>query len=1015
MKFQPFKRGVFVLTALFFHLAARAQEETTDQEIRGVVYQLSNQADLPLPGASVSVVGESTGTVTDLDGKFILKVKGDDIQQKTLLISHVGMNTHTESIGNQSQLTIYLEPIITQLDQIVITSSYGTSKPKEEVVGSITTLSSKELAPEQPVATFDELLEGAAAGILVEVNPVLGGATAIDIRGQGSLTPLSTNSAGSSTQPLIIVDGVILSEEISLEGNNFFDRGFNSLSEDLLNPLAKIGIDNIESFSILKDAAAVGLYGADAANGVIIITTKSGIGRDFSLNASMQTGITTSFNRFKYLNGEQYQSVLNALYTNSGETNNVREWDGVDTNWFDLLNRNGSFWRYNVSGFGAIKNWRIRAGIGYQKTNEAQRENTFEKLNSLLSVDYSKDKFDLRFRIAPSLVVKNAPNTLYAYALPPTISLYDDKGSYTYIATYGNPVAVSRQNTAKTNTTALLSSLKLDYELTEEWNVSALVGLDLSFKDQDRFFSGLNGTGNFRDGTQGRRLIRDRDTQKWNWNSTITFNPTLSEAHHVDAIAGVELRGERVDFSFARGDGFDNFATIQPVSLAEEQDYETDYSTSTARSFFSQGNYNYKSKYFFLVNFRIDQSSVFGGDNNTAYNGGVGASWNVSREDFLKNSALIDFLRLRTSYGRTGNSRIGAYTAVGLFNVSNGPLGYQSEDQYATIDRDFAPNDNLGWEVNKKFNIGVDVDFLNQFSFIMDFFRDQIEDQIVARDVIAESGYNTARINGANMYNQGFEWSLIAHWVSKGAFSWRSSFNLTRIRNKVTSLTGLESDFSPSYLARSQIIGHSTSALWGFRFAGIDPATGRELFLVNGEVHDAEKLNDQFNNTDWEPIGDTQPDFYGGFNNTITFKGLTLNVIMSYSYGGDVLINRSFIDGYNDLAFRNTSLNIYYDAWQAQGDQAALPILVQGNPITHNSSKYVYDNSHIKLKSVSLSYRFPVEKLNLPVKTLDIGLNGSNLHYWFREKSPNGRNGVAELRNPYPEMRSFTLSINTTF
>ncbi|MCG8386977.1 MAG: SusC/RagA family TonB-linked outer membrane protein [Cytophagales bacterium] len=1012
---NSFALGLILSIVPLFHSKVEAQNQPASRKVKGVVYGLENNLALPLPGASISVTGESTGTVTDNDGKFVLTVPGEDIHKKELQISFIGMEPYTQRIGKLTEFAIYLEPSTTELDEIVVTSSYGTSRLKEEVVGSIAKVSTQDIAIEQPAVTFDELLEGQAAGVLVEVNPVLGGAASIDIRGQGSLTPLSANSLGTSTQPLIIIDGIILSEETGLEGNPFFDLGTGNLSEDILNPLAKVGVQDIESFSILKDAAAVGLYGADAANGVIIITTKQGKGGPIRFNASVQAGINTAFNRYESLSGEQYQQVLNEYYTNSGELNNVRDWNGVDTDWFNLLNRNGSFSRYNLSASGSVKNLRVRAGLGYQKTNEAQQENTFEKLNSSLKLNYGKGNFDVELFVAPSLVIKNSPNTLYAYAMRPTIPLYDNDGNYTFVETYGNPVAVSQQNKAEAKTMAVLSSLKLNYVISNSLSVSTLFGLDASYKDEDRFFSGLNGTGNFSDGTQGRRLVRDRDTRKWNWNGTLTYTPTLNGHHSFDALAGLELRGERVDFSYANGRGFDDFATPQPISLAEVQDEQSDHSTATARSFFAQANYDYGKRYFLLANFRVDQSSVFGGDNNTAINGGLGASWNISNERFLKSSNFVDFLSLRASYGRTGNSRIGTYAAVGLYDIGNTDFGYQSGSQNAGLNTSSPPNPNLGWEVNKKFNVGVDFHFLDKFQVTTEFFRDNIEDQIVTRDVIAESGYSTAKINGASMYNQGIEFSGRTNWFANEHFSWSSSFNFTRIENKVTSLSGLESDFSQASRARAQRVDFPTSTLWGFQFAGIDPATGRELFHVDGEIYDAAMLRDLFDETDWIPLGDTQPEFYGGFNNTFTYKKIRLNIICSYTYGGDVLVSRPLIDGYNDIEFRNPSVNVFYDAWYEQGDRASLPVVRKGNPLVSNSSKYVYDNSHIKLKSISLGYSLPVEKYKLPLKSLDISLNGSNLFYWFREKSPDNVNGIAELRNVYPEMRTYTLTINTTF
>ena len=664
---------------------------------------------------------------------------------------------------------------------------------------------------EQPAVTFDELLEGQSAGVLVEINPNLGGAASIDIRGQGSLTPLNSSGAGTSTQPLIIVDGIILSEEITLEGNELFD-GRGGFSEDILNPLARVGVFDIKSINIFKDASAVGIYGADGANGVIIITTKSGKSGKPTFDVAVQSGLTTAFNRTEFLNGEQYQKVINAYYTNNGELQNVTEWNGVDTNWFDLLNRNGSFQRYRVSGSGGIGSLRIRSSAVYQKTNEAQKENSYDKLNTSLSLDYGIGKLDARLTLAPSWVVKNTPNTLYAYSLPPNIPLFDENGDYTSIQFYGNPVAVSKQNKAESRTSALLTSLKLNYALHKNLMLSTLFGIDASNKVQDNFFSGLNDTGIFNDGDLGRRIVRNRDTRKWNWNSTLQFSPTKKGLHSIDALAGIELRSESVLFDYTRGKGFVNFETPQPIVLAEDQDYQSDISKATARSVFAQTNYDYDNRYYTSVNFRVDQSSVFGDNNDVALNGSLGMGWNISNESFMNSNTFVDFLRLRMSYGRTGNSRIGTYSSVALYDLFNLEDSIRT---YATISTNNAPNPNLGWEVNKKFNIGVDFNFLGRFKITAEFFNDDIEDQIVSRNVLPESGYFLARINGSNMYNRGVEISLSSSVVDTKIFSWQSTINFTKIRNQVTSLTGFESDFSPASNARAQQVGYPTSGSLG--------------------------------------------------------------------------------------------------------------------------------------------------------------------------------------------------------
>ncbi len=278
-------------------------------EIKGKV--IGKQSNLALNGATVSIKGKARGTITNYEGQFVLQVEAENIEEKILRISFLGFVTQEISIGTQRNFTIYLEEDVDTLDEVVLTSSYGTRKRKEELVGSISSLKAADVVVEQAVTSFDQLLEGQVAGLYIESNPRIGEEVSINIRGQGSLTPLGQNVVGTSTQPLIIVDGIILSEEIGIDGNNFFDVGTGNLSENILNPLARVGIQDIEGFEVLKDAAAVGIYGADAANGVILITTKTGKKGKPVFTAQAQGGFQNPINQFQFLNGEQYRTILN--------------------------------------------------------------------------------------------------------------------------------------------------------------------------------------------------------------------------------------------------------------------------------------------------------------------------------------------------------------------------------------------------------------------------------------------------------------------------------------------------------------------------------------------------------------------------------------------------------------------------------------------------------------------------------------------------------------------------------
>ncbi|MGB5983296.1 MAG: SusC/RagA family TonB-linked outer membrane protein [Nonlabens sp.] len=994
-------------SSFFFFLLCSFAIQAQSRLISGTV--IDAKTSEPLFGVNIFVKGTNRGTTTDLDGNFTYNLKGSDLNSSVLVFTSIGYKKLDVIIGDQNIFNVSLEEDVESLDAVVITSSYGTKKRKEEVVGSISSIKPTELAIEQPATSVDELLAGQVAGVFIETNPNLGEPVSINIRGQGSLTPLNGSNLGTSTQPLIIVDGIILSEELGIQGSNFFD-GNGDLDENFLNPLARVGIQDIESIEVLKDAAAVGLYGANAANGVILITTKGGRKGQIQFNASVQAGYSEAFDGIKYMNGEQYNELNNIYQRNRGNFDNVQPWNGVSTDWFDLLNQNGSFTRYSVGANGGGELFRFRGSVTYQQREESQVSNSFDQLNTSLAANYEGKKLKVGLKLSPSFITKNNPNSLYNFAVNPTIPVRDEDGDFTFFANFGNPLAVAQQNKSLAETFAILSVVNLSYDFSDKLKLNTLYGTDLSYKNEDRFFSALNGTGQFNGGDLGRRILRERNTSNWNWNASLSYNNSIKK-HHFDGIIGVETRGEKAEFRFARGQNLENPEFLTPRTIAEETDFQSDTSESYGRSGFSQVNYDYDKTYFFLANFRIDQSSAFGGDNSTAINAGAGASWVLSKERFLDSVSFIDFLRLRTSYGTTGNSRIGSYAALGIYERREDE-GYNGIF-YATPSGT-APNPNLGWEKNNKFNIGLDLNIFQKVKMTLEVFRDQRSDMIVSRSVIPESGYANAQINGSEMINEGIEYSLNVDWLSKSEFKWSTSFNIATLRNEVTSLKGLGSEFSGSEVARSQQVGFATSTIWGFPSLGIDPATGRELFNVNGQVFDSAYVRSELDTDSWVPIGDSQPDFYGGLRNTFSYKGINLNVITSFTYGGQQLVDRTLIDNYNSLQFRNLNVNAYYDSWRQSGDVASYPAITDFVSVA-NSSRYIYDTSRFELKSVSLSYNIPVGQWKIPLKTLSVNANGSNLYIWYKDRSESGRNGIAEFRNIYPQMRTFSLGLNTTF
>lgn len=1004
--------------------------QETSRMISGTVYSAKDRQ--PLPGASIRIKGTGMGAITDFNGKFVYQLKGNTISNLVLEAGFLGMETQSQKTDDKKTFVFYLQEATDELNPVVITSSYGTTKLKEEIVGSISTLQAKDIAVEQASESFDKMITGQIAGVMVENTSGIGGPVKINIRGQGTLSSLSGAITGTSSQPLIIIDGVVMSEEYAIDSSLF--NGSGDFSENIANPLMKIAPENIETISVLKDAAAVGIYGADGANGVILITTKKGKKGTTQFGFSNQLGVSSAINQIKYLNGEQYTELRNEFMKNTTTGYVPVAYNGVNTDWFNILNRAGIYNKYNFNVSGSTSKFSYRTNVSYTKIDEPQVGNESKQLNAGINLGYSSGKWDINLMLNPSFVQKDAPNIFYSFAYLPTLPVYNADGSYADLglsgATRGNPLAAIEQNKNEAQTFGLLGSINLSYKLNKNIRFSTLFGMDYTDKEQDRYFSAANESGQFNgtfilNGTThaawGRRLINERNSTKWNWQGQALFNKQLNENNEIDGVVGFELAEDKTDFNYQSGVGFlepnhinavtdairdDNPNTPQDESK-DGQTYRNEISYNSRVSLFSQVNYNYKKRYFLLANYRRDQSSVFGDDTDVAHNGGLGGGWIISNENFLESNSWIDFLKLKASYGTTGNSKIGSYRSKGLYNISqngyNGAIG-------ATTG--FAPNGRLSWEKNTKFNAGFDFNIFKRIELTLEYYYDNKSNLITARDIPTETGYSAVQLNAASMYNKGFELTTRIKWIKSDAFKWTTAFNISTIDSKVTDLKGLGSDYSEANIALAQKIGYSTTTLWGIKWVGVDPATGRDLVQKNGQVYDAKTYNELHTVADWEPIGDKQADAYGGFYNTFTFyNNLTLSVRGDYQIGGDLLASSVLIDQYNVTTNRNLSVNAY-DYWRNPGDNVSQSAVTL-SPILNNLSKYVYDATYIRISNVNLIYNVPLK--NTFLDALSVFADATNVAYWYKEKSPKGMNGVREYSYIYPQARTISLGVNAKF
>ena len=966
--------------------------DTKGEAIRGVIVQVKDGAYIATTGA---------------DGNYKGRLIAKDLASSKLQFRMIGMRDHlTEPLGDKKVVNAEMVEDITMMKDVIITSAYTNGKPREEVVGSISQVNAEQLQVQRPIESVDKMLEGLVAGVYVESGTELGTPVKVNIRGQGSLIPFGV-SRTTSSQPLYVIDGIPVQEQNSSEAYTLFN------AETLLNPLAGINPANIASISVLKDAAATTIYGANAANGVIIITTKSGMQGKTKANLSYSQGVSTFINRLKLLSGPQYYTLLREALINDGATAFAAESAAgsktTDTDWLGLTNRNATYSNLNFDLSGGNAGMDYYFSAGYRKQQASSLNNDLKELYVSLKVNHRITK-KLKFGItlSPTLSNKNGLNAYSANTyMPPNIDPNDEEALATQ-STRPNPIDVINQNEDFSRSLTFNGNAKLRYDVLPGFYVSGTIGGNTFYSKQTQYFSAENSTGR---NLNGRLRIFDRNTYSWLGFVQAGYDKTFKELHSINLIAGYEAKEENADLMSGTGTGF-SYDKIRTLSQASVKSSASSSFSSATISYYSQLGYDYKKKYYVNVSVRSDKSSLFGGDKKVATNSAVGLGWILTKEDFLQPGKVLNYMRLRASYGSTGNSRIGSYASRGLYGFS---ANYNGETA-ATPSSTSAPNPDLGWEKNYKLNFGADLTAFNLLRITAEVYSNTIKNLISTIEVPLESGYSTINVNSGNMRNKGFELSVDADLVKHKKFNWTAAFNYGFNKNKVLSLKeGFTDIYSISGTASALKAGYSTTAIWGVKWAGINPANGQELFYAP----DGSKVNRSamlaYGTSAWEMLGDRLPKFQGGMVNRFSYGNFSLTLNTQYSWGASYLLKTSYYGDGALISFSNMSVNLL-DRWQNPGDITEVAKLSNIFNQIPNSSRYIYDMSYIKLSNATLNYRLPEKYAGkIGTRAVSVFVNASNLAYWYKDKSEGGRNGIKELRNTYPEARTLSAGLNIGF
>jgi TonB-linked SusC/RagA family outer membrane protein len=963
-----------------------------------------------IPGVSVLIKDTSIGTVTDANGKFAIRTRSAD---DVLVFSFVGFKTVETPVKDQSNINVTLTEEGKVLNEVVVVG-YGTMDRKT-LTSSVSTIGS-EMIDKDPLPSISQAIQGKAGGVQVtQRGGSPGGGVNIRIRG--------TTSINASSDPLYVVDGIPVNSNTNFVGGSDFNFGGGSQG---INILSSINPGDIESVEILKDAASSSIYGARAANGVVLITTKRGKANETNIMVNAYAGISEMPRERKYdmMNTSQYIDYISEWYQYKGTPapEGLLRSD-VNTDWQDEIFRTAPMQNYEIAASGGSDKTQYYTSIGYYNQDGILLNSDFSRISARVNLDYQQsEKLKFSTNINLTRAVNNRVQeenskegpTKNGLVVAPNVPVKNPDGTWGYeaIGNRENPVAMLTLPINRAETFRILSNISGEYKITKSLTFKTNFGVDMSYIDE-LFFMPPNGIKAFA-ASGGIGASRSTKDQLWVNENTLTFDRSFGN-HAVNLLGGVSFQESKFSFVDARKSNFSSndipyLSAGGVISGANASAQEW-----SIASFFARANYAYKGKYLATVNMRVDGSSRFGKDNRYGSFPSAAVGWRISEESFLDNAKALTNLKLRASWGITGNQNIPNYASYSLYSGGssylNGPGFYPS----ALGDR------NLGWETTKQTDLGLDIGLLDdRISLLADYYWKDTKDLLIGVRVPATSGYANAFRNVGRIQNKGFEFELTTRNLV-GNFRWTTSLNMTFNRNKVVSLPDgdiIGSGSNPN-IARE---GLPLGAFFGWKMAGVNPETGMiDFVLADGSVGPPTSGNDK------RIIGDANPKYFGGITNTFSYKGIDLSIMGQFTYGNEVF-NYNQAEIMSSFSPSNNGSADWTRRWRQPGDITDVPRITPSDFSNATiSDRFIEDGSFFRLRNITLGYTIPSSVIQKwKMKSLRIYATVQNAYVFTKYKgfdpevsaSPGGSNtGIVYGYDygSYPQPRIFTGGINLTF
>ncbi|HYF70040.1 MAG TPA: TonB-dependent receptor [Ohtaekwangia sp.] len=957
-----------------------------------------------LPGVSIVEKGTTNGTVSDAEGNYSITVA----ENAVVVFSFVGFASQEVAVNGRNNISIVLQPDVTALGEVVVVG-YGTQL-KREITGSIAKIDGQEISNMQ-TTSFEAALQGKAAGVQVTQGSGLAGSgSVIRIRGIASVS--------ANGDPLYVVDGIPITSDNFLQEANWQNGAMNN------NPLAAINPADIESVEILKDAAAAGIYGSRGSNGVILITTKRGkVGQVKPVfNFSMKFGTSDPIAKPKLYNSQEWLQLRQEAWELDGNTGAV--WipgysvvsdspaerlaayeaaSMVNTDWWDLLTQTGIKQQYDFSTNFSKKKIRTYIGASYSDSESYIKGNNLKRYSVRANIDYAISKnFDLSLSTSYSKGINSRVRVAYTGGIGDAMStalpiypVYDDNGKFWRgnTATVANPIWQAGNFQGYTIDDRTINTLSLRYRPIQDLQLTISGGYDYLDQKNDQWESGilrgiyLDLDGDGVNETPENRAERDiRFVDNLNINALAEYDYKLNASSKIKVLLGAEYQqsvtsgknnmvylGPNVESTVYKDEGSFNDETKDE----SQQQYINDIKWSFL-SYFLRANYALNNRYFLQGTARVDGSSRFGPNKRFGFFPVISGAWLISDEDFLAGANFLDILKLKVAYGITGNANFENNQWRGTYEVNPNPTYNNQAIRFPNK----VYNPDLKWETTRNFDAGFEMGILNErINAEFSYYLKNTKDVIMNLTMPGYNGFSNFYGNVGEIKNEGVELTLNTVNIETSEFKWTTDFNIAYNTNKVLSIGGYTPDAVSGGTNDTRIVeGYPVGTNFLIRYAGVDPETGRPIYL-DKDGYETFEYNEQ---RDRVPVGDVVPDAVGSFTNMFAYKNFDLSFMFVFVIGADIYDSSSK----RQLGFL-TDWNTVEDIgnrWRQPGDVAKYP-RVTLDPAQHGNSKewfntdmVLHDGSYMRLRNISIGYSLPKETIaKIKLTNARIVFSGMNL------------------------------------